>query len=63
MSWNERQAERTCNRCGGTGHDKGGRPTIEVRKVKDKSGKYKRKHTTVHVGSGCLKCQGLGVFS
>lgn len=49
-----------CNRCNGTGHDKGGKPSFHFENYRDEEGKKKRRHVTDKPGSGCLKCLGTG---
>jgi len=51
----------TCERCSGSGHDKGGEPIIKFEHYTDKEGKPRKRHVTVKQGSGCYKCLGLGV--
>lgn len=49
---------KACTMCNGTGHDRGARPKIEFTDYIDDEGKKRRRHKTIHIGSGCIKCQG-----
>lgn len=60
---------QTCERCEGTGHDKGGMPRVEMVPFSKKEGhrKYttseheqRRYHSTIKQGSGCIACGGVG---
>ena len=49
-----------CDRCHGSGHDKGGRPETHFEEVTLNGEKKARLHITDKQGSGCLKCLGKG---
>ena len=57
-----------CNKCNGSGHDKGGMPVVKMvpfdvykhNAYIDGDVEQKRYHETIKKGSGCLKCGGTG---
>lgn len=52
---------KICPKCNGWGHDKAGRPVTKMERRYDKKlGRERDFHVTVHQGSGCVKCCGLG---
>ena len=59
---------KTCPKCEGTGHDKGGEPVVKMvpfdpyehNAYISYDGEQKRYHQTIKQGSGCLMCGGVG---
>lgn len=63
---------KTCHKCEGTGHDRGGMPVVKMVDFNTREGhrKYitddveqKRYHQTIKRGSGCTCCGGVGYLS
>lgn len=63
---------KTCTKCNGTGHDKGGMPVVKmipfdpnvhtpyIKHDQPIPPEQKRYHQTIKQGSGCMACGGVG---